>query len=93
MAEPKSARTPYRRHFSARESADDHRQRQDYTAGATGEQQISLEGQMGPDEISEPEEVVRNNEAKDHSERASASTDQDIDTAGQIPGNKATDTP
>ena len=26
----------------------------------------TLDGQLGPDEISEPEEVVRNNEAKQH---------------------------
>ena len=26
----------------------------------------SIEGQLGPDEISEPDEVVRNNEAKQH---------------------------
>ena len=26
----------------------------------------SLEGQMGPDEISEPDEVIKNNEAKLH---------------------------
>ena len=93
------------------DSADERaRKGQSYTAGASGEQHISLDGQMGPDELSEPDEVVRNYEAKhighedphthekgpdtrpDHSEREMAG-DQDIDTAGMIPGNKATDTP
>jgi hypothetical protein len=108
MAESKSTPKKLRRPEGAtdRQAANDRHERQNYTAGATGEQQVSLDGQLGPDEISDPEEVVRNNEAKahdeppahgvesrpDHSERTIAG-DQDIDTAGMIPGNKATDTP
>ena len=41
--------------------------RQDYTAGADGDQKVDTGGQLGPDEISDPEEVIRNNEAKHHS--------------------------
>ena len=93
MAEPKSTEkgehSPPRRE---RDNASDRAQRKNYTAGASGEQQVSLEGQMGPDEIDDPEELAKNQEAKMHSEREVAG-DQDIDTAGMIPGNKATDTP
>ena len=91
MAESKSPqKTENRSPKRIREDANDRGQRSNYTAGASGEQQVSLEGQMGPDEISDPEELTKNQEAKMHSEREVGS-DQDIDTAGMIPGNKATD--
>jgi hypothetical protein len=93
MAEPRSKQKgehPSPRHD--RDDANDRRQRKNYTAGADGEQQVSVDGQMGPDEIDDPEELAKNQEAKMHSEREVAG-DQDIDTAGMIPGNKATDTP
>ncbi len=92
-----------------RDKAQDRSSRRgDYAAGADGEQGVTPgpakddkpvpDGQLGPDEISEPDELLRNNEAKlhlenaqpDHSEREWGG-DQDIDTAGMIPGNKATD--
>jgi hypothetical protein len=41
--------------------------RQDYTAGADGDQIVDTGGQLGPDEISDPDEVIRNNDAKHHS--------------------------
>lgn len=106
-----------RRHTPTQESPERNRAderadaRQDYVAGADGEQDVTAgpgaaEGQLGPDEISEPDEVVRNADAKrhleseaDHSERQPQRDhserewggDQDIDTAGMVPGNKATD--
>jgi hypothetical protein len=93
MAEPKP--TQKSEHPSSRRDRDrasDRPERKNYTAGASGEQNVSLDGQMGPDEIDDPDELARNQEAKMHSEREVAG-DQDIDTAGMIPGNKATDTP
>jgi len=52
----------------ARDVAGEHApRRQDYMAGADGDQKVDMGGQLGPDEISDPEEVIRNNEAKHHS--------------------------
>lgn len=58
---------------------DDHsRRRHDYTAGATGEQDVDASA-------ADPEDT-----STDHSERGWGG-DQDIDTAGQVPGEMATD--
>jgi len=58
--------------------------RRDYAAGADGEQDVTA----GPAEARPREEQEIANEA--HSEREWGD-DQDIDTAGMVPGNKATD--
>jgi hypothetical protein len=114
MAEPPESQKkgqPSPRQPRRESAADRSQERTDYSAGAHGTQRVDTpqaeapgstaqrnDGQLGPDEISEPEEVIKNNEAKlhqsdakpDHSEREGGG-DQDIDTAGLVPGNKATE--
>ena len=77
----KKPRKSPRKTEEARETANDRQpqpQRRDYAAGADGEQDVNVGSAAAP------------KGKKDHSERESGG-DQDIDTAGMVPGNKATD--
>lgn len=71
------ARPPVRESAAERNwTHDGPSERQDYRAGADGELDVDAapaaaeahapDGQLGPDEISEPDEVIKNNEAKLH---------------------------
>ena len=89
------------RNTRSKDVANRSMERTDYRAGANGTQHVDSspaehDGQLGPDEISEPDEVMKNNEAKvhlaapDHSEREGGG-DQDIGTAGVVPDDDAED--
>ena len=64
MAEPKKSPTEQQQPQQRQRRRDS-----DTADDRPGPTKGALDGQMGPDEISDPEEVVKNNEAKLHGER------------------------
>ena len=104
MDESKKSRPSQQPQRASDRAQDRRQQRRDYAAGADGEQDVTAgpteaeetprakqeRTRKTPDEQRPPHEQEVARGQADHSEREWGG-DQDIDTAGMIPGNKATE--